>query len=289
MTAYNREKFISDAIESVLASTYTNFELIIVDDCSTDSTFAIAKKYAEKDSRIKSYVNEVNLQDYPNRNKAASYASGKYLKYLDSDDTIYPWGLESMIYCMEKHPDAGFGLMSRNMDTIAAFPIKLSGEQAYKAFFFNCALLTMGPSGSIVRKDVFDEAGGFSGKPYIGDLEMWLKLTKKYAVVCMPTDLIWWRQHDGQQYMEGHNNFYYENNTFNLYKKVLTDQDCPLQKQDAEIALRNQYNIRSRRVIRNIFKLKLSKGIAFYKKNQLTLNDLVKSIHRNKVKSYSAE
>ncbi|MBK8712927.1 MAG: glycosyltransferase family 2 protein [Niastella sp.] len=88
MTAYNRQQFIAEAIESVLASTYQNWELIIVDDGSKDDTVAVTKSYAEKDNRIHVYVNEKNLGDYPNRNKAAFYANGKYLKYLDSDDLI---------------------------------------------------------------------------------------------------------------------------------------------------------------------------------------------------------
>ena len=77
MTAYNREKYIAEAIESVLASTYTFFELIIVDDCSTDNTVLIAKSYQERDPRIKLFVNKQNLGDYPNRNVAASFASGE--------------------------------------------------------------------------------------------------------------------------------------------------------------------------------------------------------------------
>src|SRR5260370_37746092 len=86
MTAYNREKYIAQAIESVLASTYTNFELIIVDDRSTDYSVEIARGYERKDKRVRVHVNEKNLGDYPNRNKAASYAVGKYIRYLDSDD-----------------------------------------------------------------------------------------------------------------------------------------------------------------------------------------------------------
>src|SRR6186713_1635409 len=97
MTSYNREKYISDAIESVLASTYVNFEVIVVDDCSKDRTVELARSYAERDSRIKIYENEKNLGDYPNRNRAATYAKGKYLKYIDADDYIYPWGLELLI------------------------------------------------------------------------------------------------------------------------------------------------------------------------------------------------
>ena len=93
MTEFKRDNFIKEAIESVLNSTYQNFELIIVDDASTDQTVSIAKEFALRDQRIKVYVNDQNLGDYPNRNKAASYAIGKYIKYLDSDDRIKPAGL----------------------------------------------------------------------------------------------------------------------------------------------------------------------------------------------------
>ena len=106
MTAYNREMYIGEAIESVLASTYSNFELIIVDDVSSDNTLAIVQRYAERDNRIRVYVNESNLGDYPNRNQAARYASGKYIKYLDSDDKIFDFGLEYCITQMEKNPEA---------------------------------------------------------------------------------------------------------------------------------------------------------------------------------------
>src|SRR5690606_2521559 len=92
MTVYNREKYIAEAIKSVLASTYQNWELIIVDDQSMDNSVAIAQSFAQKDPRIQVHVNKENLGDYPNRNRAASYAKGKYLKYVDSDDLIYPYG-----------------------------------------------------------------------------------------------------------------------------------------------------------------------------------------------------
>ena len=94
MTAYNRELYIAEAIESVLQSSYTNFELIIVDDVSTDSTISIAKKYSEIDKRVYVYQNETNLGDYDNRNKAASFAKGMLYKYLDSDDVIYPYSID---------------------------------------------------------------------------------------------------------------------------------------------------------------------------------------------------
>src|SRR5688572_26575631 len=110
MTAYNREKYIAESIESVLRSTYIHFELIIVDDASKDRTVEIARSY--KDPRIQVYVNEKNLGDYPNRNRAASYASGKYIKYLDADDIIYYYGLGVMVEYIERFPKAGFALAS---------------------------------------------------------------------------------------------------------------------------------------------------------------------------------
>jgi glycosyltransferase involved in cell wall biosynthesis len=93
--------YIAEAIDSVINSNYQNWELIIVDDCSKDRTVEIARKYEKQDDRIKVYVNKTNLGDYPNRNRAASYAKGKYLKYVDADDLIYPHGLEVMVRALE--------------------------------------------------------------------------------------------------------------------------------------------------------------------------------------------
>ena len=76
MTAYNREKYIAEAIESVLASTFQDFELIIVDDCSRDHTVEIVRRYTS-DPRLQVHVNEKNLGDYPNRNRAASLVQNR--------------------------------------------------------------------------------------------------------------------------------------------------------------------------------------------------------------------
>ena len=69
MTAYNREKYIGEAIESVLQSTYKNFELIIVDDCSVDDTLKIASSFLKNDQRIQVFKNNSNLGQFRNRNK----------------------------------------------------------------------------------------------------------------------------------------------------------------------------------------------------------------------------
>lgn len=209
MTAYNREKYIAEAIESVLASTYTNFELIIVDDCSKDKTVEIAKNYELKDRRIKVYVNEVNLGDYPNRNKAASYAIGKYLKYLDSDDLLYRYSLEAFVYFMEDCPDVAFGVSSLHGSTEKPFPHIFNPSESIRHHFFKKNFLDCAPTGTIINTEAFISLGGFSGKRMIGDIEFGLYCASKYKVMLLPPALIFWREHGEQEVFYGiKNNIY---------------------------------------------------------------------------------
>jgi glycosyltransferase involved in cell wall biosynthesis len=87
-TSYNKEQFISECIESVLKSSHQNWEMIILDDCSTDSTYLILERYALQDQRIRIFKNDKNLGDYANRNEIVKYSNSEYIKYLDADDMI---------------------------------------------------------------------------------------------------------------------------------------------------------------------------------------------------------
>jgi len=226
MTAFNREKYIAEAIESVLASTYKNFELIIVDDCSKDSTVAIARHYESKDARVKVYVNERNLGDYPNRNRAASLASGKYIKYLDADDILYNYALVVMLSYMEECPDAGFGLASI-VSNVKLFLILLTPREIYLENFNGYSHFDRAPGSSIIKLDAFREVGGFSGKRMIGDYEFWLKISCYFSMVKFPFDLYWNRIHPDQESKTEYSFLYPE-----LRKRVLNDalsfSNCPL-------------------------------------------------------------
>ena len=136
MTAFNREKYIGEAIESVLASSFTNFELIIVDDGSKDNTVTIANNYLSADNRIKLYVNKVNQGQFANRNIAASYANGKYLKYVDSDDYIYSYSLKMMVDAMETYPDAGLAFCLTHGPCKKPLPYILYPKEALRQHFF---------------------------------------------------------------------------------------------------------------------------------------------------------
>lgn len=223
MTSYNREKYIGVAIESVLASTYENLELIITDDGSKDATVNIARSYAEKDPRVKVYVNEKNLGDYVNRNKAASYATGKYLKYVDADDYIYPWGLQLLVGMMEQFPEAGYGLCSLMPYEFKWYPFKLTPAETYKYNYFGPSILNKAPLSSIIKREVFEAVGGFSGKRYFGDYEMWHVLALKYDVVLMPDGIVWHRLHEEQESKINRTNprveFSYDTAIVNFFKK----------------------------------------------------------------------
>lgn len=102
MPSYNTGSFISETIESVLAQTYSNWELIIVDDCSRDDTDDVVSRYLS-DDRIRYMKNEVNSGAAVSRNRALRKAKGKWIAFLDSDDLWEPQKLEKQIAFMENH------------------------------------------------------------------------------------------------------------------------------------------------------------------------------------------
>ncbi|MBV4356068.1 glycosyltransferase family 2 protein [Pinibacter aurantiacus] len=225
MTCYNREKYIGEAIESVLNSTYKNFELIIVDDGSKDATVSIAKSYAMKDERISVYVNDENLGDYPNRNRAASYAKGKYLKYVDSDDLLYKHSIQVYVDFMETYPNVGYAVISAHNSTLQPFPHILKPTESIRTHFFKRGFLDCAPTGVIYRTDVFRELGSFSGARMIGDIEMGLKIALQYDVMILPPGLVFWREHGAQEFFIGIKNNMYPPLMKSVLLALLSDVD----------------------------------------------------------------
>lgn len=103
MAAYNAEKTIEQAIQSVLAQTYTKFELLVVNDCSTDNTENIVKRIAAMDSRVKLINNKKNSGVSYTRQRGLCEAKGDRIAILDSDDMWKPEKLTEQIYCMDKN------------------------------------------------------------------------------------------------------------------------------------------------------------------------------------------
>lgn len=101
--SYNTAGFIAETIDSVVAQTYANWEMIIVDDCSTDDTDAVVAGYVAQDSRIRYIKNETNSGAALTRNRALREARGRWIAFLDSDDLWHPEKLEQQIAFMVGH------------------------------------------------------------------------------------------------------------------------------------------------------------------------------------------
>lgn len=277
MTVYNREKYITEAIESVLASTYQNWELIIVDDLSKDSSVDIAKRYEVKDSRIKLYINEQNLGDYPNRNQAAAYAKGKYLKYVDADDKIYPYGLEQLVYYMEQFPEAGYGLCSLAQDREQIYPFSLSPGGAYQRHYIrNISLFHKAPLSAIINRDTFLKLGGFTGKRMLGDFEMWHLLSQQFNVVLMPHGIVWYREHDEQEMSDFRKDPMLPFQYFLLGAELVQSEQCPLCNEEKLKALKHYKKKKASAVLSAFKHYGLSKGLELKQKSKMSFVEILK-------------
>jgi len=246
MTSFNREKYIQFAIESVLNQEYQDFELIIVDDASVDNTWGLINDYACLDNRIKIFQNPVNIGDYPNRNKAVSYAKGEYLMFLDSDDVMYKESIIKCVELMEKNPDCGFGISSFNLNTTAL--IKLTTEETIRTHFFFKPILMSGPGGTIHRLSYFREINSFPVKyGPANDMYHNIKAACFTNVIVFPFEVCDYRIHDEQ---ESNNRFSYLYNNYNYLNDAIFE--LPLNLTNSEKKWIIQKN--KRRLVTNLFK-----------------------------------
>src|SRR4051812_22803251 len=101
---YNGERFIRATVDSILAQTYTDFELIICDNCSTDGTQAICREYAARDPRVRYFRNEKNLGPAPNYNRCFEHARGELFKWNAADDVIAPDFVKKCVELLDADP-----------------------------------------------------------------------------------------------------------------------------------------------------------------------------------------
>ena len=106
LPVYNGAEYLAESIDSVISQTYANWELIIVNDCSTDDTLAIASKYASQDTRIKVLTNLQNLKLPKSLNVGFAHASGEYYTWTSDDNKYRPDALRVMMESLEKNPNA---------------------------------------------------------------------------------------------------------------------------------------------------------------------------------------
>lgn len=206
ITSYNYDKYIKDSIESVLNQSYFDFELVIIDDCSTDNSVKIIKQF--EDERIKFIQNEENLGLKSSMQKAISYCSGEWIAFLESDDLWLPDTLEKRLACAEKYPQVGiifndvleFGdedwllAVKNNYDRVRKI---LSKKTFPKNIFYdiNVHNLILTFSSVMIKRELFENVSFET--PIDALLDWWLYIHIAYNTEAyyMKDKLTKWRQH----------------------------------------------------------------------------------------------
>ncbi len=272
MTSYNREKFIEESIWSVLNSTFTDLELLISDDCSSDHTIEIVKKIARIDSRLKWHINEKNLGDYPNRNKVASIAKGKYMLYVDSDDTIKNDAIEFAIKNLTENPTAKFSVIYPFEDIQT--PTLLNPNDGLRKHFFDRSFLNLGPGGVVFNREFFISNLCYTEKyGPANDLYSHLKFASKGDVLLLPYRYLNYRIHDGQ---ESTNKYVYLYLNQLVIHDALKELELPFSTNEKKRILKSKSKSNLFSIIRYIIKYKkLKQGLEALKKAKFTLSNFI--------------
>ena len=204
MAAYNAERFIGEAIESVLAQTYSNWELVCIEDCSTDGTAAIVAHYSARDPRVRLIRNTANLGGAHSRNVGVEQARGEYLAMFDADDLSLPDRFERSIRAFEEGGEC-VGLVGSQayfidedgvplgQSTMVCIPEYLTGEVVPDA----CPLRH---SSWMMRACVFRAVGGYEPlfRSWVDDYDLYLRAVRVTRAVYLSPPLVKWRWHTGQ-------------------------------------------------------------------------------------------
>ena len=245
MSAYNSEKYVAEAIESILNQTFKDFEFIIVNDGSTDKTVEIIKKYAKSDERIKFIDNKKNAGIVAALNQGLDFCHGEYIARMDSDDISLPERFAKQVKYMDKHPECGacstwaemFGPNIKKDRILKYMPtVKLLDFVIYGDKVLN--------PGSIIRRSVLvDNNIKYNSKyKYAEDYAFWIEICKHAEIHNLQEILLKYRWHDGNVSVT-HRKTQYEN-TENIRKDLLSE--LLSSKKDIEKLLRMTREVHER-------------------------------------------
>lgn len=195
MPVYNGGPYLSEAIESILSQSFENFELIAVDDASSDGSWEILAAYAEKDDRITLVRNEKNLGHCITSNKAIGMARGKYIARQDQDDISMPERFSAQVNYLERNSEVGL------LGT-AYYRLHTKGERRLRRppqthtaicwrFLFSNVLCH---STVMTRRELYDDGRtGYRDVPGPQDYDLWTRLIRRTRVACLPDTLLVYR------------------------------------------------------------------------------------------------
>jgi glycosyltransferase involved in cell wall biosynthesis len=193
LPTYNGSKYLQESIDSVLAQTYQNWELILVDDCSTDNTPDIIADYAGRDSRVRAIRHQVNKKLPESLNTGHAAARGEYLTWTSDDNRFLPAAIEEMTRFLQEHPAVGVVytdcvLIDDSGQYMADFPALPASRLAYVDAVGACFLY---------RRSVYETLGGYDNELFLGeDYEYFLRAYRHFELAPLHKTLYEYRWHD---------------------------------------------------------------------------------------------
>jgi glycosyltransferase involved in cell wall biosynthesis len=272
---FNNEKYIAQAIESVLIQNYDNYEIVIIDDNSSDKTVDIIEEFAKNNRKISFYKNDINLGIVGNFNKCLNLCKGEFVKFLLADDIfLRPDSLRIYVTTIERYPDVSIVSSARKL-------IDAESKHIGNVFCYEEGLYTSGtniindcllhqknkigePTSVIIRRNSLNREFDYKYKQLL-DLEMWFHLLENNSFYYIKENLVGFRIHEDQTTKKNKKNFLYL-------------RDFPLLLQ--EYCQKSYIKFRSIKLLLGLVRHN-DKTYSLYKKDKLSLYDVKKIVNEN--------
>ncbi len=200
MNVHNGEKYLEEAIRSILVQSYRHFEFIIINDGSTDDTQSILDRLLVEDDRLQVFHQE-QRGIYCSANRGCRVAKGKYIARFDADDISFSQRLELQVAFLEEHPHiAVLGTavirINGNGDPIETYSPPIEPSQVKATLPYWDAIVQ--PT-AMMRKDNFLQLNGYREVYQLaGDYDLWMRMSEQFKLANLSEPLIYWRMHAGQ-------------------------------------------------------------------------------------------
>ena len=221
MPVYNGGKYLGEAIESILAQSFTDFELIVVDDGSTDDSAAIARDFANRDERIRFLKHDCNQGSASARNTGIAASNGDFIAAMDCDDVSIPKRLQKQVGFLQTHPD--IGVVGGFLQTASADLTRRQNHeypQQHADIVLQWILggrTTFAGALSMTRRDIMKSVGGYEKSRKVSDdMELFSRLYFKTRFANLPETLHVYRQHEEQMSATRHREQQIEKNAIRL-------------------------------------------------------------------------
>lgn len=196
LPCFNVEKYVKDAMASLLTQSYRHIEIIAIDDCSVDSTLSILQEFAHQDERIRVFHNDKNLNLSTTLNRGIGEAKGDYIVRMDADDVSLPDRIEKQVSYMEEHRDVGISGGSMEIVNEALVPIGFrsyfTDDKSIRQHIFMFSPFSH--PAVIIRKSVLDKSGLYNKAFYPAeDYELYFRLGENAKFANLKDTLIRYR------------------------------------------------------------------------------------------------